>query len=87
MPLFSSFIILIPVTSKPFLVVLFIHYRPRPQVIESNTNTLSCPDKRVSFKIKPSESSAFCSLLPDYPPGVLVREVAGMQIKETSCAE
>lgn len=59
----------------------------RPELIESNPNTLSCPDKRVSFNLKASNSSAFCSILPDYPQGLLVREMAAVQIKETSCVE
>ncbi|XP_038044968.1 protein FAM117B-like [Patiria miniata] len=49
-----------------------------------------CPDKKVSFKLKPSDSSAFCPL-PNYPPGeftkALQATVAATQTQNAACGE
>ncbi|XP_033639997.1 protein FAM117B-like isoform X1 [Asterias rubens] len=50
-----------------------------------------CPDKKVSFKLKPSDSSAFCPLLPNYPPGEFTKSpqaaVAATQTQTAGCGD
>ncbi|XP_022107647.1 protein FAM117B-like isoform X2 [Acanthaster planci] len=49
-----------------------------------------CPDKKVSFKLKPSDSSAFCPL-PNYPPGEFTKSpqamVAATQTQSAACGD